>query len=327
MPFFYKSHIIFLNLLQRILQNNPLLKDLIKKCDAQSIENKKQNAQLTQKTKKEFRNENIHRKRACLTSSIPGLKRSLRGSLTVEAALTLPFMLIALLSVSFLMQIFTLRLRVQQSLTDAARTAAVMAYEEDTVNELVLYGLFQERLSLVNMTTTLVTGGQIGILLTKAGLSQDSGCIEMTAVYNLKIPVPLVDWIPLPVKQQVRVKAWNMADYKGNAIDQEEKIYVFIADQGIVYHQRSDCSHLRLAVRVASASGVQRLTNIYGSRYGPCQRCCGGQGLAGGQVYITNEGSAYHANRSCGSLKRTIRRVRLEEAVGMSPCSRCGLGD
>lgn len=99
-----------------------------------------------------------------------------------------------------------------------------------------------------------------------------------------------------------------------------DETYVYITPDGSVYHLFSDCTHLKLSIRQVSRFGVASLENEYGESYSPCELCKGEFGL---MVYITLEGSRYHAGRDCGGLKRTIRQVPIGQIQGRTMCLRC----
>lgn len=101
---------------------------------------------------------------------------------------------------------------------------------------------------------------------------------------------------------------------------QTEETYVYITPEGSVYHLYSDCSHLDLSIERASIGKAKTSKNIYGQGYTACELCREPFGML---VYITEEGTRYHSERTCSSLKRTVRQIALSQAEGRSCCIRC----
>lgn len=102
--------------------------------------------------------------------------------------------------------------------------------------------------------------------------------------------------------------------------DEDDEIYVFVAENGIVYHRFESCTHLRLSVSEISRSSLSEMRNSSGGKYYPCEKCGGG---SGDTVLITSDGTRYHSDRECSGLKRTYTKVKLSE-TGLPPCTRCG---
>ena len=60
-----------------------------------------------------------------------------------------------------------------------------------------------------------------------------------------------------------------------------------------------------------------------GNKYYACEICA--EKINNNQiVYITNQGERYHVRLNCSGIKRTVLMVRLSEAGGRLPCSKCG---
>lgn len=101
---------------------------------------------------------------------------------------------------------------------------------------------------------------------------------------------------------------------------------VYVAENGVVYHQSESCSYLKLSIRQCRQEDIQALRNKYGAKYVQCERC--GKHAAGNEtVYITDTGRAWHTDRTCSGLKRKLQTMTQDEAEekGLRSCSRCRL--
>lgn len=106
----------------------------------------------------------------------------------------------------------------------------------------------------------------------------------------------------------------------GDEDEHEDEIYVYVAENGIVYHRFESCTHLKLSVSEVSRSSLPGMRNSSGGKYYPCEKCGGG---TEDTVLITADGTRYHSDRECSGLKRTYTKVKLSE-TSLPPCSRCG---
>ncbi len=118
-------------------------------------------------------------------------------------------------------------------------------------------------------------------------------------------------------------------DYTGMSMvseeDTENNIYVYVAENGTVYHMDIACTYLRLGIQSVGADVVDTLRNQSGGKYKPCESCMGEQSAADYSfVYITPYGARYHRTKDCSGLRRTVRRVLRSAVPGLPPCSKCG---
>ena len=103
--------------------------------------------------------------------------------------------------------------------------------------------------------------------------------------------------------------------------DQELDI-VYITENGEVYHEDRNCTHLVLSVSEVSRSAVEAAVTRWGKKYSPCEKCK--PGAVSLTLYITEEGDRYHSDRNCSGLKRTVFSVTRSSVAGYRACSRCG---
>lgn len=101
----------------------------------------------------------------------------------------------------------------------------------------------------------------------------------------------------------------------------ETERYAYVTVNGSVYHQDVNCSYIKLSIQRVSREDVGKLRSADGSKYYPCS--CYKESPAD-SVYITKEGNRYHSSLECGSLKRSVKIVKMAEAAELRPCSKCG---
>ena len=120
-------------------------------------------------------------------------------------------------------------------------------------------------------------------------------------------------------------------DYKGRSMaghGDEKGEYVYLADHGTVYHRNTNCVYLKPDIRQTTFRQLEAQRNISGGRYAPCRRCGrSAEPSDGTSIFITPYGDSWDTRKDCSGLKRSARRVPIEEVGGLPPCSKCGGGD
>lgn len=102
--------------------------------------------------------------------------------------------------------------------------------------------------------------------------------------------------------------------------DDDAEEYVYVAENGSVYHVSESCTHLKLSISEVAYADVDSIRNQYGDKYSKCELCGNSYGV---MVYVGAEGDRYHSRSSCSGLKRTYSKVKKSEC-SLPACSRCG---
>lgn len=254
------------------------------------------------------------------------------GSATIEAVCIMPILLFAFLAFYSMGQIYILENQIYQATMNTASFLAEYAYLTELDYEAVdqeeqLGSVGQQLLGLGTATVRLryyledrdridqyVVGGVNGLLITDPNILDKEGFINIKLQYWVRIPVPLLSNLSMPLSVQVRQKAYT--GYREGNESVEER-YVYIAEYSTVYHLSRSCTHLRLTIFPVTATGLETLY----SGLDPCEYC----GSEPSETYyVTATGDKYHTSDRCTGLKRTVRRVPFSEVNGYGPCSRCG---
>lgn len=249
-------------------------------------------------------------------TSAPACKK---GSITVEAALAVPVFFLAVVSLMYLMEFMAVSTSVRAGLQAAGKQAmeekclaAVLIPSQ--LERDVVHAIGEERLE-----NSIIAGGSGGIRCEGSYMSTVTGIGKLTAVYKVKLPIPMFAVSPVSCMETIRIKAWT--GYEKEAFGREDEATVYITETGVVYHKDYQCTHLKLSVHMVQTAETESLRNEYGGKYYPCEHCSKGES---GAVYITDSGDRFHSSLSCSGLKRTVYAVPLSEAAGKGMCSRCG---
>ncbi len=251
---------------------------------------------------------------------------SFSGSLTVEAALVLPLFLSAVLLLSGLFQTMAVCCQVNQYLCMTGRKMATYSCSADGLNQSDLYKVFYPEIGKSGIDVERIVGGYAG-LIPQMELIEDGQLVRLRVHFAVKITGYLLPSGTAAAVETVYVRPWtgaSLAEYRNFSSSQSGTVYV--AENGVVYHRDTSCSHLALSIHTCQMSQLEKLRNQYGSRYVPCERC-GHPGDGSTNVYITETGRAWHTDRHCSGLKRTLEAMSQEEAdrSGLRPCTRCGM--
>lgn len=260
---------------------------------------------------KQSKNPYLYRRRA----SVPGLK----GSMTMEAALTVPVFLFAVLCLIYLLEIQAIGFRVQAAAQEAGKQAAEDMAVLPVLNPYNLQKDLVENIGSERLEQSIIEGGSGGIQCWTSYYNTVHEEIIINVNYKIKLPVP--GFLNLAIKKnvQLKIKTWTG---KAEQTASEEEEIVYVTDTGIVYHEDYQCAYLQLSITFVPSSSLIDIRNESGGIYQPCEKCVHGQSMAG--VYITKYGTKYHNSLSCSGVKRSIRAIKKSEVFGMGGCTKCG---
>lgn len=249
-------------------------------------------------------------------ASVPACRK---GSMTVEAALAVPFFFFAVISLLYLMEIMAVQTAVRAGLQAAGKQAAQEAYLMPAVTSSSVESDMVQAIGAERLERSIVEGGSGGLNCRGSYLSVSTGIGELKVRYKIRLPLPMFGVPPVSYEDSMRIKGWT--GYEKGGFGSEDDEIVYVTETGIVYHKDYHCTHLDLSIRMVSASEAAGLRNESGGKYHACEKC-GGQ--SAGSVYITDTGTRYHSSLSCSGLKRTVYAVPISEAAGKGACHKCG---
>lgn len=232
-----------------------------------------------------------------------------KASLTLEAALVFPIAFFALYSILFFFCVLQTSIDTKGALTAAAsRLSLELAEDEEAYGRNALY--FYLELKEKGVDTRWISRGAAGVQW--KGTETKGEDVALRIQYKCRLPVSVFGIREVPISQQAVIRKWIGAGE--GAAEAGEDTWVYVTQEGTVYHRSRECTHLALSIRTASRQQAME--------YAPCQKC--GSGPQGACYYVTDEGERYHTTLSCSGLKRTIYLVALSEIPGYYGCSRCG---
>ena len=199
----------------------------------------------------------------------------------------------------------------------ASQTAKVCAQKVVSQQPQTARGVFFSIYEGGSLCENLIDGGKRGISIHSTLLEGEQ--LQIKAVYTLKVPVPFFSGLRFRKKTTVKrrifsgyVKHWGEYEEAG------DNQIVYVAENGVVYHKDSSCSHICL--KITGSAAIQEV--LHSSKYAACEKCIQkGKNLSA--LFVTAYGDCYHSTLGCSGLKRTIKAVKLKDVGNLRPCSRC----
>lgn len=260
------------------------------------------------------------------TSCPGGEKKGCRGSMTVEAAVVVPLLILFILHMGSCMEMLRLHGRLEYALWQTGRELTLFGtvqgaeeIPELAVSYLYVNGRVQQLLGRNYLDTSPLAHGSRELTYLASEYLEEDECVSIVVTYQV---CPQITCFPFPyfrMCSRYYGRAWTGYAVGDNG---REKVYVYVTEDGEVWHSRADCSYLKPSVFETQPEKVWTLRNVDGERYRPCSRC--EDQPVGDLVYLTREGNRIHTVRDCPALLRRIHAVVWQEDMPCRPCSRCG---
>lgn len=238
----------------------------------------------------------------------------LRGSMTVETALTLPIFLFAMAMILFFFVVMQIQYIVGNSLDKAVAETALLREVSETEAENLTKAAFYKELAVQKCPLSRIEFGIAGFSWENTKVDDS---IDALVTYRVKFPFGFFGKTTIKLSDGCRIHRWT--GYQGNGGKSEDQEWVYITPTDSVYHGSQECTHLKLSVKSVSAAKLKKEWK----GYTPCGHCAK-EGNVGAVVYITSEGKCYHVKIDCSGLKRTVYRIPKKQVGNRKPCSRCG---
>lgn len=258
-------------------------------------------------------------------SPLAPLFKWMQAGMTVEAAIALPLCLLFLMNMGYAVEMIRLHNNLQFALWDAGGRVAMYGCEQEGEGVSVLLTDFyignrvRDSLGEEYLDSSPLVNGSNGLRLWETGLSETGDELNITLTYQVRPLSSLVGFRKFRMANHCCVRLWNGYDVTAG---QKVHTYVYVADNGVVYHRDRKCTHLQLSVHSIFRGELADARNRWGSMYSACEKCVRGE--IPDMMYVTEDGNCYHYRENCPGLKRTVTSLTLEEAAGYRPCSRCG---
>lgn len=255
-------------------------------------------------------------------------KAYLPASATVEAALVMPLYIYAVMAVIYILQIVLIRREVSTAAYNSLRTMSKYTYsfekleeKNETISLAALYALMIGELGTDFASKNNIVGGNAGLIIANSELLNKGNELKLVLQYAVRNPFDIFGIGIINVKQECSVQAWlgeNSSSFEKNP----EEEWVYITEQGSVYHTICDCTYINLVTTEMGVNEIEGKRNASGGKYYPCEKCA--VNIKSETVFITSYGNRYHVSPNCSRLKRFVMRVPFSSVENRKCCSKCG---
>ena len=292
-------------------------------------------------------------------SESPHYKLCIRGSMTLEAALMFPIMMMFMAVLLSPLYVMNEQRRLQNGLEAAAKDMSQAAYlrllSEDMVNK--DNGAYEAAAELADIGLSTISVyralGEVDksvlseLRLTEAygliGESEEeedgessltdseliSFCVEYEPVYpfifrdlsrkSLSSVSSRRKWIGSKGGRG-REKYGEPLMEDGYELSEDGDRIVYVGKNSTRYHKDKGCHYLDNVLKGVDGDIVEELRNSSGARYHACPSC---DASPEGTVYIFESGTAYHSSENCKAITAYSRACKLSEVEHLGPCSYC----
>lgn len=255
-----------------------------------------------------------HDRRAFLFSSSD-------GSLTVEAAISLPLYIFLLSAFIYILNILDMQNTLQIAMEEAYRTSNEHAYTYDELSSLLLIKTFRNDTVKDIADNSYIQNGHKGIrLIITKGDSPDD--ISFSIMYKVSLPFFPKKLLGINITQRCYFRAFtgeSVTDKSGSYTQ-----YVYVTATGSAYHTSQYCTYLSKYVNILPKSEFDVTWNTAGD-YTPCPHCSYNTEISP-TCFLCPESKVYHSRIDCIYLNVSIYKVPLDSIGSLPLCKRCRKG-
>ena len=242
-----------------------------------------------------------------------------RGSITLEAALVIPFFFFAMLSLVFLLEMMNIRTEMQNALHSVGKTLSQQSYVNPMLSTAGLRQSIVDHVGEERINDSIIANGVRGIDCGDSVSDWNTAVMDLSLKYEIEIPVLFFRIPAIACEETLRIKGWTGQNAGAGEGTYQEVVY--ITDYGTVYHHDMTCPYLDISIRGILADTIGDARNNSGGKYYACETC--GDGTHYGILYVANYGDRYHTTLNCSKIQRNVYAVPYEDVTGMGGCSKC----
>ena len=261
-------------------------------------------------------------------SLLTALKKEAEAGMTVEAAAVLPLFLFFLLNLSCAIELIRLHGNIQLALWQTCSKVSIYGYALGDSDLAPVFTGFYIKDKLVEcageeyLDNAPIKNGSKGLMIWESDIFSSQDELDVIVTYGVS------PWSSYAVFSSFRmVNRFYSHIWNGYEIPEDPQAadkyldVVYMTENGEVYHESRNCTHLKLSIREVTRTVAESAVNKWGSSYTPCEKC--NPEPLSWKLYITEEGNRYHSSLDCPGLKRTVFTISRSRAAEYPACSRC----
>ncbi|MDF2886407.1 MAG: hypothetical protein K0R23_792 [Lacrimispora sp.] len=292
-------------------------------------------AKVTLQVQSPLKKRNISAKRALSSASFYVIP----GSLTIEAAMSLPIFLFAVIILMMPMKLLDDGRKVQTALENTGEELSqyVSLLEEFKTGEnLNTAGLNELPDGFINGITEqgilLYTRMKIGryemyqgldsVSFSRSSILKDKETIDLIMDYRIRLPFSVLGLKSIPMTARCYKRAWIGNTLLNNDASDDTEEMVYVGRGGTRYHKKRTCHYLYNHIKAVNKTELESIRNTSGGIYKSCSRCVN-QAEEDSVLYIMPSGEKYHSSKECSAITAYVRLVPLSEVIHLGACSYC----
>ncbi|MCD2493499.1 hypothetical protein LQE92_12825 [Lacrimispora sp. NSJ-141] len=242
----------------------------------------------------------------------------------MEASFAMSLFLLTICLLFYFFHLMEFQIELQFAMEETVRAEAI-SQTSSFLEKGSFWGQIEKEVTKTTKGLRISPGSLKVVYNAEGALPSEEDFLNVSVYYQAGPELLLFGPLKGTYAQRCRRRCWtgqSSVVQDSTEYDETEE-YVYITQNGTVYHRKRECTYLKLSIRSVAGNSVSGLRNEEGSKYRPCERCMK-DALMTGTVYITDTGNRYHRTRNCSGLNRWIMKVPLSQVGGKGPCSRCG---
>ena len=246
--------------------------------------------------------------------------RTKKGYFTLEAAVFLPLFIMGVLTLGYLINIFSTAENVTHSVLDEAGHLAARAYGSKAAP--FFPERTENRLRKENRQLEAVKIHRFRYLYQEGGRN---GLISMNVRYRIRLPAPLNMIDSFEMESRVRCRGFIGSRNGGKPVSFDEMEKNADSEPVLIFPMWGQRYHNEVCGYVKANARQSVLTSRIKKLYNPCQLCKPDELALGSYVYcFPDTGRAYHKG-SCNMIDKYTVEIEKEDALakGYTPCSKC----
>lgn len=245
--------------------------------------------------------------------------KSVKASMTLEAALVLPVFLFAVLSLISTINIMKIKSCMDVAVAEAGNEIAIENYG-GYVGDLAMPLYVRQKINAFldkNLSPKDAENISKYIFVTDISLFEEENIVAFRVDYRVTPNFGILGLSSVKLHTTYYGHSWLGYEKK-----EEKETMVYISKEANVYHLNKNCTHLNVTIKEIPYANLDNYRNNSREKYKICSFC---DNLTNnGTVYITPEGSNYHKIETCIGLTRSIYTVPLSTVLHKNVCTRCG---
>ncbi|MDD2483431.1 MAG: hypothetical protein PHQ50_00170 [Eubacteriales bacterium] len=266
-------------------------------------------------------------------------RRRKRGSAIVEAALFLPFFLLALLSLILIIRLVSVEGSMMEICTKEAQIVAKEAYLTNLpeipegVEKNIVGGLAHGTLMKLRIRQAVDSKEKLPLSELRLqsffylfSAHETDSLIRPSFTYQSSIPLPGGFGRTIKFKRVFLFRAFVGSVGMNSAMgftemekEESSELVSIFPRAGKRYHKKN--------CKVITVYPIETLlTNAVQRKYSPCSLCKPNENAFGSKVYLFPESGEVFHRENCVLVKRYVTEIEKQEAIkkGYSPCKLCG---